>query len=117
MDAPSQDAVSHPAPDRVLVVDDERNIRSMIRVCLEQAGCEVREASSADAALAALASGPVDVAFVDLRLGTGNGLLQADPDHRADISLVVDHQHPVGSGVGHGVLRRRVHAGAFEVAP
>jgi len=74
VDAPSQDAVSYSAPDRVLVVDDERNIRSMIRVCLEQAGCEVREASSAEAALAALASGPVDVAFVDLRLGTGNGL-------------------------------------------
>jgi len=74
MDAPSQDAVSHAAPDRVLVVDDERNIRSMVRVCLEQAGCEVREAGSAEAAIAALASGPVDVVFVDLRLGTGSGL-------------------------------------------
>jgi NtrC-family two-component system response regulator AlgB len=75
-----------PAADRILVVDDERNIRSMIRVCLEQAGCEVREAGSADAALAALSSGPVDVAFVDLRLGTGSGLdlvpalLAEDPD-------------------------------------
>jgi NtrC-family two-component system response regulator AlgB len=75
-----------PASDRVLVVDDERNIRSMIRVCLEQAGCEVREAGSAEAALAALSSGPADVAFVDLRLGTGSGLdlvpalLAEDPD-------------------------------------
>ena len=75
-----------PATDRVLVIDDERNIRSMIRVCLEQAGCEVREAGSAEAALAALASGPSDVAFVDLRLGTGSGLdlvpalLAEDPD-------------------------------------
>ena len=53
MDASPQDVVSQPAPDRVLVVDDERNIRSMVRVCLEQAGCEVREASSAEAALRA----------------------------------------------------------------
>src|SRR5262249_13548777 len=73
-------------PDRVLVIDDERNIRSMIRVCLEQEGCEVREAGSAESALAALASGPSDVAFVDLRLGTGSGLdlvpalLAEDPD-------------------------------------
>jgi len=72
--------------DRVLVVDDERNIRAMVRVCLEQAGCEVREASSAEAALAALASRPADLAFVDLRLGTGSGLdllpalLAADSD-------------------------------------
>ena len=74
MDTPSHDLGSRPIPDRVLVVDDERNIRSMVRVCLEQAGCEVREAGSAEAALAALASGPVDVVFIDLRLGTGSGL-------------------------------------------
>jgi NtrC-family two-component system response regulator AlgB len=86
MDTPAQEASAHPAPDRVLVIDDERNIRSMIRVCLEQAGCEVREAGSAEAALAALSSAPADVAFVDLRLGTGSGLdlvpalLGEDPD-------------------------------------
>ncbi len=69
-----QDAPAPPAPDRVLVVDDERNIRAMLRVCLEQAGCEVREAGSAEAALAALGAAPAEVAFVDLRLGTGSGL-------------------------------------------
>jgi two-component system, NtrC family, response regulator AlgB len=46
----------------------------MLRLCLEQAGCEVREAGSAEAALAALAAAPVDLALVDLRLGTGSGL-------------------------------------------
>ncbi|AKQ69915.1 Response regulator of zinc sigma-54-dependent two-component system [Myxococcus hansupus] len=59
---------------RVLVVDDERNIRHTLRVCLEGFGCEVREAATPDAALAALAQGPVDLAFVDLRLGTASGL-------------------------------------------
>ncbi|HZW87592.1 MAG TPA: sigma-54 dependent transcriptional regulator [Myxococcaceae bacterium] len=91
MDALPQDGMPHPAPDRVLVVDDERNIRSMLRVCLEQAGCEVREAGSAEAALAALASGPVDVVFVDLRLGTGNGLdlVPALLAEDADLDVVV----------------------------
>ncbi|MBN8473149.1 response regulator [Corallococcus exiguus] len=31
---------------RVLVVDDERNIRHTLRVCLEGLGCEVREAAT-----------------------------------------------------------------------
>jgi len=59
---------------RILVVDDERNIRSALRVCLEQAGCEVAEAATPEAALAALAQRPFDMAFVDLRLGLGSGL-------------------------------------------
>jgi NtrC-family two-component system response regulator AlgB len=78
-------------PDRVLVVDDERNIRSMLRICLEQAGCEVREAGSAEAALAALASRPADLTFVDLRLGTGSGLdlLPALLAEDSDLDVVV----------------------------
>ena len=59
---------------RILVVDDERNIRSALRVCLEQAGCEVAEAATPEAALAAQAQRPFDMAFVDLRLGVGSGL-------------------------------------------
>ncbi|MET0401956.1 MAG: sigma-54 dependent transcriptional regulator, partial [Cystobacter sp.] len=63
-----------PRPTRVLVVDDERNIRTTLRVCLEGLGCEVREAATAEAALAALAQAPADLALVDLRLGTTSGL-------------------------------------------
>jgi NtrC-family two-component system response regulator AlgB len=59
---------------RTLVVDDERNIRSALRVCLEQVGCEVVEAATPEAALAAVAQRPFDLAFVDLRLGVGSGL-------------------------------------------
>src|SRR5690349_18950218 len=66
--------VVEPRPMRVLVVDDERNIRTTLRMCLEGLGCEVREAATADAALAALAQAPADLAFVDLRLGTTSGL-------------------------------------------
>ncbi|XXF81708.1 sigma-54 dependent transcriptional regulator [Myxococcaceae bacterium GXIMD 01537] len=59
---------------RVLVVDDERNIRTTLRLCLEGFGCQVREATTPEGALAALAQGPADLAFVDLRLGTASGL-------------------------------------------
>jgi two-component system, NtrC family, response regulator AlgB len=91
MEPNPQDASAAPTLDRVLVVDDERNIRAMLRVCLEQDGCEVREAGSADAALAALAGAPADMAFVDLRLGSGSGLdlLPALLAEDADLDVVV----------------------------
>jgi NtrC-family two-component system response regulator AlgB len=65
-----------PAPPRlrVLVVDDERNIRTTLGVCLETEGCAVRDAASGEAALEALRHGPYDLAFVDLRLGAESGL-------------------------------------------
>src|SRR6266851_4926914 len=59
---------------RVLVVDDEKNIRRTLAVCLEGFGCAVTEAGTAEAALEALSRAPHDLAFLDLRLGTGSGL-------------------------------------------
>jgi NtrC-family two-component system response regulator AlgB len=59
---------------RVLVVDDERNIRKTLAVCLEGLGCTVSECASASAAMESLARLPHDLAFVDLRLGRESGL-------------------------------------------
>ena len=59
---------------RVLVVDDERNIRKTLAVCLEGLGCNVTECASAAAAMESLARLPHDLAFVDLRLGRDSGL-------------------------------------------
>jgi NtrC-family two-component system response regulator AlgB len=59
---------------RVLVVDDEKNIRSTLSVCLEAMGCEVRAAATAEAALREMAHAVFELAFVDLRLGTDSGL-------------------------------------------
>ena len=59
---------------RVLVVDDERNIRRTLAVCLESLGCEATECGSSAAALEALARAPFDLAFVDLRLGRDSAL-------------------------------------------
>ena len=59
---------------RVLIIDDEKNIRRTLALCLEGLGCAVTEAGSADAALEALSRAPHDIAFLDLRLGAQNGL-------------------------------------------
>ncbi|HJX51761.1 MAG TPA: sigma-54 dependent transcriptional regulator [Polyangia bacterium] len=65
-----------PSPDRlaVLVVDDEKNIRTTLTVCLEQLSHQVVAVPSADGALAALAKQPFDLALVDLKLGMDSGL-------------------------------------------
>jgi NtrC-family two-component system response regulator AlgB len=58
----------------VLVVDDEKNIRTTLAVCLEGIGCRVACVGTAQAALLALAKEPFDLAFVDLRLDKESGL-------------------------------------------
>jgi NtrC-family two-component system response regulator AlgB len=58
----------------VLVVDDEKNIRQTLRVCLEAAGATVTEAASAQAAMDAIGRSPYDIVFLDVRLGTQSGL-------------------------------------------
>ena len=61
-------------PLRVLIVDDEKNIRATLAVCLEGMGCEVAEAASGSAALTAAGRKRFDIAFLDLRLGAEDGL-------------------------------------------
>src|SRR5687767_1526384 len=59
---------------RVLVIDDEKNIRTTLSLCLEQIGCRVTAVPSADSALHALSQQPYELAFLDLRLGDSSGL-------------------------------------------
>jgi two-component system, NtrC family, response regulator AlgB len=57
-----------------LVVDDEKNIRNALAVCLEGIGCRVVAVGSSQAALAAVGREHFDFAFLDLRLDKENGL-------------------------------------------
>src|SRR5262249_45007280 len=61
-------------PFSVLVIDDEKNIRVTLSTCLESIGCKVTTVASPDAAMATLMRQPFELAFLDLRLGEGNGL-------------------------------------------
>jgi NtrC-family two-component system response regulator AlgB len=58
----------------ILVVDDEINIRKTLSVCLETEGHQVVAVSNFQDALAEASRKSFDLAFVDLRLGTENGL-------------------------------------------
>jgi two-component system, NtrC family, response regulator AlgB len=68
-------ALEPPARDlRVLVIDDEKNVRTTLSICLEQMGCAVTTVGSAQAALEALARQHYDLAFLDVRLNRSSGL-------------------------------------------
>jgi NtrC-family two-component system response regulator AlgB len=58
----------------VLIIDDEKNIRQTLRICIEGMGGHVGEAASAQAALEAVGHVAYDVVFLDLRLGSQSGL-------------------------------------------
>src|SRR4249920_274928 len=59
---------------RVLVIDDEKNIRTTLAFCLEQIGCHVTAVANPDGALDALNQQAYDLAFLDVRLGQTSGL-------------------------------------------
>jgi NtrC-family two-component system response regulator AlgB len=63
-----------PARLRVLVADDEKNIRTTLAVCLEDIGCEVVGASTGAATLDAVRRSSFDLVFLDLRLGDVDAL-------------------------------------------
>ncbi len=58
----------------ILVVDDEINIRKTLSVCLETEGHRVMAVSNFQDALAEASRRSFELAFVDLRLGTDDGL-------------------------------------------
>ncbi len=59
---------------RVLVVDDQPNMRATTALMLRQAGYEVEEAASGPEALEAASNRPVDVVITDLRMTPMSGL-------------------------------------------
>jgi NtrC-family two-component system response regulator AlgB len=78
-DEVSSDTCAAPAaklahPLQILIVDDEPNIRRTLALCLETAGHAVVAVSNPVDAAAETGRRVFDLAFVDLRLGTANGL-------------------------------------------
>jgi len=64
---------------RILIVDDEPNIRKTLRIALDASGHAVEEAANRAEALRAVERSPFDVALIDLRLGLESGLDLLEP--------------------------------------
>jgi len=68
------DASGTPARRSILVVDDEENFLTLLQWFLTQRGYQVATASSAEQALSLVGGRVFDVALLDIRLGSGDGL-------------------------------------------
>lgn len=72
---------------RILVVDDNKLIRKMVRAVLEEEGMECEEAADMSSALAALKRSAFDLCLLDQNLPDGEGLavLRAMAAWRLDV--------------------------------
>ena len=77
--------------NRILIVDDEKNVRMMYRAALETEGFEVVEAESGAQAVENFAKAKFDVAVLDLRMPEMDGLelLQAMRDKNIKTPAVI----------------------------
>lgn len=71
---------------RILVVDDDAKIRTLLRRCFESDGYEVAEAEGSESVRAAFAEGDFDLVTLDLNLGAEDGL---------DIARELQREHDV----------------------
>lgn len=99
---------------RILIVDDEPNIRKTLRLALESFGGSVEEAASATQALRLIERSSFELAFVDLRLGQESGLelLEAFASASPRVAVVIVTAYAtIDSAVD--AMRR----GAFDYLP
>jgi DNA-binding NtrC family response regulator len=89
---------------RILVVDDEKAVRSALRVNLGKEGFQVSSAQNAEEALAALQDSPVDMVISDVAMpGMGGiALLEQIKDNWPEVRVVVM--------TGYGSVADAVHA-------
>src|SRR5207237_10476978 len=66
---------------RVLIVDDQRNMRTTTAFVLRQAGYDVAEAESGEAALARLLAEPFEVVLTDLKMAPMDGIALLRGEH------------------------------------
>ena len=67
-------AAQPPSRARILIVDDQRNMRMTTALVLKQEGYDVAEAESGEAALSRLLDEPFDVVLTDLKMAPLDGL-------------------------------------------
>jgi two-component system response regulator RegA len=95
----------------VLVVDDEENFLTLLRWFLTQRGYDVCTASGADEALGLLTNRAFNVALLDVRLGTGDGitLLEQLKQRVPSLKAIIITAYPTA-----GTIKRAFDKGAIR---
>lgn len=98
----------------VLVVDDDKVIRFLLRRALEENDCQVLEAGSCDEARKVMQKDPPDLVLADIILGSGNGIdLVRDIRTRGiDCGIVIITSYP-----NYRTTRDAFKLGVFDYLP
>ena len=77
---------------KLLVVDDEKNVRKLYETELEREGYEVASAESAEEALEQIAEDPPDLVVLDIRLDGMDGIdcLRTIMEKRRDLPVILN---------------------------
>jgi len=83
-------------PRSILVIDDEENFLTLVRWFLSQRGFDIQTASSTDEALEIVEERSFDIALLDIRLGTADGLslLDAFTERSPSMKVVMMTAYP-----------------------
>ena len=101
---------------RVLIIDDEENIRKLTAVALEGMGHETADAENGETALQQLAAAHFDAAFLDLRLCGEDGmqLLPKLLRNKPDLDVIVFSAH---ASPAEAAAARQAGAAGFMAKP
>lgn len=96
---------------KVLVVDDEADIRFLLKRILEDAGYEVVEAPNGAVALARMVKSRPDLVVTDMMMPVMGGAeliarLRSDPETESIPVVVVTAQHGISSSVADAVVTK-----------
>lgn len=83
---------------RILVVDDEQSIRTLMRLALERAGFEVTTAADGQEAITLLSRSDYDVVLLDVAMPRRDGLSVVDELQRNENMGVLAHTYLLTGG-------------------
>src|SRR5438876_12034829 len=85
------------AKRRILVVDDDGSIRTMVRTALERAGYEVATARNGCEAIVLIVANDYEVVLLDVMMPKLDGIAEVD-QLRKENSPLLEHTYPVAAG-------------------
>jgi CheY-like chemotaxis protein len=97
---------------RVLVVDDERHVRSMLREIVEHLGYDASTAASGELAIAAMAAVQPHVVLLDLKMPgmSGGEVLKHLRQHHRAVPVIV-----ITGSMNEEIARQASASGAFAI--
>lgn len=83
--------------DKILIVEDEQNLRRLYQTELEEEGYDVLTAADSEGALEKLKNVPVDIVVLDLKFPEGSGLeyLQEFMHVKRHVKVVINTAYPM----------------------